>query len=425
MKYKWTFIIISFSILILVTSCGGMTSQSDGVSGRAASGSVISGSAVSGNAISGSAVSGSGVSDSIKAEQVKLLVEKKDKWLQTDERSWCDYSVTDFDQNGRLEICRIESDEDMGYQNTFWEVNEQNDDLEEIQLDKAGRKDWLIDTDDGYGIGYYAPDSDTYHYVVPEAAWLEADDVDSYCLDMTKSEDRMDICRDTVDQKLLKTGKKFYYRIEWFGQEDEDSGEVTEELDQALLRSAKEFRIRYSDEMEKEIKNPYFPYHERKQTVKMQMLWRGYEGITGEMIYTIYKVAAGTEGTLYFIDDTDIKNVIDTKTGKKKPQSWWGGRLDDRAREYLWVTKDEIYLVQDFNNVVNPGQNDFGKLLFDGRLHDTAVCICDKAGNSPELTLKRKHAWKKNVGWIGYRCYGEEWHNYKMQQQGYEPFGDE
>lgn len=56
------------------------------------------------------------------------------------------------------------------------------------------------------------------------------------------------------------------------------------------------------------------------------------------------------------------------------------------------------------------------------------ICICDQKGNSSEdsckLPLKRLHAWKKNVGWIGYRCYAEEWCNYKMQQKGYEPFTD-
>ncbi len=417
MKHNKILMLIAFSMLIFLVSCGNTTGQN--------------------HAVSGSVVSGSAMSEEQQTEkseeiadiktQLNFLVEKRDRWLLENQTEWCDYGVTDFDQNGKLEICRVKYDEDKGYRNTFWEVNEQNGDLEEIRQDKSNRQSWLIDTDDGYGIGYYEQGTDTYHYVRPR---FPADYSDLRCLDMTKSGDKMDIRTCSDSQNLLASGRKFYYRIEWFGRnEDEDAdqelGEMEgpeDELYQKLLQSAQEFRICYSDEMGEEVQNPYFPYHEQEQTVTMQITWRDYEGITGEMVYTIYKVAVGMEGTLYFIDDTDVKNVIETKTGKEKPQSWWGGRLNNRAREYLWVTEDEIYLVEDFNNVVNPGQNDFGRLLFDNEIHDTAICICDKNGNSPELPLKRRHAWEKNVGLTGYRCYGEEWCNYKMQQKGYEPF---
>lgn len=422
--------IIICSMLIFVVSCGGTTEQLAQSQNDAASAS----------AVSGSAVSGAGVMEEQTAKrddiadmerQLALFVEKKDRWFMgygTGGSEYRDYSVADFDQNGKLEICRVDYEEDEGYQNTFWEVNEQNDDLVELQLDKKNQKDWLIDANDGYGMGYYEQDTDTYHYVTPSGVWPVMDNVDARAgLDMVKSEDKLDIHVDSDFQSLLATGRKFYYRIEWLGDnEDEYRSEVTEdELYQQLVQSAQEFRLCYSDELGGEIENPYFPYHEEKQTVKMEITWRDYEGITGEMIYTIYKVAEGTEGTLYFINDTDVKNVIDTKTGKKKPRSWWGDRVYNMAREYLWVTKDKIYLVEDFNNVVNPGQNDFGRLLFENKIHESAICICDESGNSPELPVGRRHAWKKGAGWIGYRCYGEEWHNYKMQQKGYEAFEDE
>lgn len=411
---KILMVIIACSMLIFLVSCGGTT-----VSNRADSDSAVSRSAVSEE----QQTDKSEETKNIKL-QLNLLVEKRDRWLLENGAERCDYSVADFDQNGRLEICRVEYDEDTGYKNMFWEINEQNDDLVELQLDKKNQKEWLIDADDGYGMGYYKKNTDTYHYVVPRGAWPVIDNSDARTgLDMTKLEDKMDIHVDSDFQSILATGRKFYYRLEWFGWGEERQIRVSEdELYQQLMKSAQEFRLRYSDELGNEVENPYFPYHEEKQTVTMQITWRDYEGITGEMIYTIYKVAVGTGGTLYFIGDTDIKNVIDTKTGKEKPQSWWGGRLNNRAREYLWVTEDEIYLVEDFNNVVNPGQNDFGKLLFNNEIHDTAICICDKKGNSPELSMKRLHAWKKNVGLTGYRCYGERWCNYKMQQKGYEPF---
>lgn len=425
MKYnKIILTIFICSVLVFVVSCGGTTGRPAIRQNNAASSGAVSGSVLS----EGQAEQRTDIAD-IEA-QLKLIVEKRDKWLLTwDEDAFNDYSVTDFDQNGKLEICRSEYEEDMGYRNTFWEVNEQNDDLMEIRLEKKNKSGYLIDTDDGYGIGYYDQDTDTWHYIYPQEPWrwLIGENRDDFS-DMTKSEEKIEGCSRSDAQTILAEKRTFYYRIEWSDLGKDDGSwrrQLSEdELYQELMRLAKEFRIRYMDEMGEEVENPYFPYHEEEQTVPMQIFWQNHEGITGEMVYTIYKVAVGTEGTLYFINDTDIKNVIDTKTGKEKPRSWWGGQLDNRAREYLWVTKDEIYLVKDFHNVVNPGQNGFGKLLFENEICDTAVCICDQKGKSPELSLKRLHAWKKNVGWIGYRCYAEEWCNYKMQQKGYEPFKD-
>lgn len=423
-------IIIICSMLIFVVSCGGTTELMEEAQDNAASGSAVSGSGV----IADEQTDGHADTGDME-KQLALLVAKKSKWFQEEgNECYIDYSVTDFDQNGKLEIFRVDydadvafdEDEDEAYQYTLWEINEQNDDLVQIQPDKENQKDWFIDTTDGYGMGYYEQDTDIFHYVVPSRDWPVVGNVHTrFGLDMVKSEDKMDIHVDSDFQNLFATGRKFYYRIEWFGwDEEKEQREVTEEeLHQQLMQSAQEFRLRYSDELE-EVENPYFPYHEEKQTVTMQITWRDYEGITGEAVYTIYKVAVGTEGTLYFINDIDekIKNVIDTKTGKEIPQSWWGERLYNMAREYLWVTKDKIYLVKSFDTVVNPGQNDFGRLLFDNEIHETAVCICDESGNSPELPVGQLHAWKKGAGWIGYRCYGEEWCNYKMQQKGYEAF---
>ena len=99
----------------------------------------------------------------------------------------------------------------------------------------------------------------------------------------------------------------------------------------------------------------------------------------------------------------------------------------DMARGYLWVTDSKIWLVQDFHGVVDPGQNAYGELLFEDRIHENAICICDEEGNSPIIkSIKRQFAWEKNVGLVGYRRMSKDyWANYVMQQKNYQPFENE
>lgn len=413
---------IIISMLICCVACGDVTGKNG---------------AASGSAVSGSALSVGDTDQSTDLQkQVQLLLEKKETWLQGENVSqleYVDFSVTDMDQNGRLEICRIEWnwDDDEGIKNMFWEINESCDDLEELQLDEEYKTEYLIERENGYGSGFYEEETDTWHYL--DAGWLGylVGNSDTHCVDMRKTQDKLDIriCKDT--EKPFAGMRKFYYQIHWFDlimtENNEERLMNEEELLQELNQSAQTFRFYYRDEMGEEVDNAYFPYHEDEQKVKMQITWPDYEGITGEVIYKIIKVDVGLHGTLYYIDDYDIKNVYDTKTGKKKPRSWWGERVYDMARGYLWVTDSKIWLVQDFHGVVDPGQNAYGELLFEDRIHENAICICDEEGNSPIIkSIKRQFAWEKNVGLVGYRRMSKDyWANYVMQQKNYQPFENE
>lgn len=150
-------------------------------------------------------------------DQLDLIVSCREKWLYQYELlgkdfsypeafafDIVDYTVTDLDQNGRLEIIRsITSGNGSDYYNDYYEVNETGDDLEQI-ISKPeegpgmgnGEPDWgawLQDAEEYPLEVYYEEETGRYHYCIDDYTHGSGVDTDNASLDLVLENGKIDI----------------------------------------------------------------------------------------------------------------------------------------------------------------------------------------------------------------------------------------